>query len=437
MPALKQHEFRPIAVEIEEAPLPIWEWATLSTIVLAVSATVGFLTLGQVDVVVSAQGKVIPRGQILVIQPLETGVVRKLNVKPGDFVRKGQTLMEIQPELVEPEIASAKKELDTLSVQRERIMALVQGRAFSPSSSGSGEVSPTQLALEANLYQTERDALTQELKTKDSEKAQVEKQISVTERSLQEAKEMLALAKQKWEKISAVESLLSSYEIDPVKSDMVKFESERDRAEAQLAELNHKLLALDSQKAEIKKDFSRRLLKEIDQTKQQEIELSARLRQHGFRIAMQNIVAPADGTINERFVNTEGGVVTPAEKLMTLVPKDQPLEIEALATNRDVGYIRPDLKASLKIDTFDYQRYGLIDATVTKVASDSIKDEKLGEVFKVYLRPEKLTLKVDGKVTPITSGMTVVSEIKVGKRRMIEFFLNPIIKSWQHSVSLK
>lgn len=435
MPALKQHEFRPIAVEIEEAPLPIWEWATLSTIVLAVSATIGFLTLGQVDVVVSAQGKVIPRGQILVIQPLETGVVRKLKVKPGDFVHKGQTLVEIQPELIEPEIASAKKELDTLALQRERIMALVGERDFAPRS--GADVSATQLALESNLYHSERESLTQELNTKESEKAQVEKQILVTERSLQEAKEMLSLTKQKWEKISAVESLLSSNEIDPVKSDMVKYASERDKAEGQLAELQHKLIALDSQKAEIKKDFSRRLLKEIDQTKQQEIELSARLQQHGFRIAMQNIVAPADGTINERFINTEGGVVTPAEKLMTLVPKDQPLEIEALATNHDVGYIRPDLKASIKVDTFDYQRYGLIDARVTKVGSDSVKDEKLGEVFKVYLRPEQLTLKVDGKVTPITSGMTVMSEIKVGKRRMIEFFLNPVIKSWQHSVSLK
>lgn len=109
MPALKPHQFRPIAVEIEETPLPLWEWLTLSTVITSLIAGLCFLFFGQIDVVVTARGKVIPQGQILVIQPLETGVVRSIKVRSGDRVKKGQLLVEIEPDLTEPELLSAKQ----------------------------------------------------------------------------------------------------------------------------------------------------------------------------------------------------------------------------------------------------------------------------------------------------------------------------------------
>lgn len=434
MPSLKQHQFRPIAVEIEETPLPLWEWLTLSTIVISVVSAIAFLYLGQVDIVVSAHGKVVPRGQILVVKPLETGVVKSIAVKPGDFVRQGQLLMEIEPDLTEPELLSAKRELDNIGIQRQRIMSLVTEAEFEPSKS---ECSPEQVALERTLYRTERDALEQKLRTKESERAQTVKQLAAQEREKLESESLLKIAQEKWEKVAAVEGLLASKDIDPVKEELTRYESERDKADSRIAELNHKLSEIDSEKLEFRQEFNKRLLAELDANKQQEVELSARLREHGFRTNLQRVLAPADGTINERFVNTVGGVVSAAEKLMTIVPKNEPLIIEALAENRDVGFIKAGMKSSIKVDTFDYQRYGLLQGSVKDVASDSIKDEKLGEVFVVRVVPEKTSLMVDGKETPINSGMTVDAEIKVGKRRMIEFFLNPILKSWQHSVSLK
>lgn len=186
MSALKQHEFRPIAVEIEEAPLPIWEWLTLATIVTTVSATVGFLTLGEVDVVVSAQGKVIPQGQILLIQPLETGVVRELKVKPGDFVHKGQTLVEIEPELIEPEILSAWKELDTLSLQKERTMALIGGGAFVPSAAAHPEC--TSLNVSVPLFDGFKNAAMREKKRAEIDRLVLERDKKIADLKLQAEK---------------------------------------------------------------------------------------------------------------------------------------------------------------------------------------------------------------------------------------------------------
>jgi hemolysin D len=434
MRALDKHQFRPIAVEIEETPLPVWEWLTLSTIVLTICLAVGFLTMGQVDIVVSAHGKVVPQGQVLVIQPLETGVVKEILAKPGDFVHKGQVLMEIEPELVQPELVSAKNELDVLQLKRARIISSVSDAPFNPLASAC---SARQVQLEKSIYESESASLAQQLNTKEAEREQIKKQIEAANHAYDEANKLLKLAEAKWSKLDQVETLLSNKDLDPVKEEIVRYQSDMNKTNSQLAELNHKLAQIDSQKAEIRKDFSRRLLKELDETKNQEIELNAKVRQHSFRNQLQRITAPTDGTINERFLNTVGGVVSPAEKLMTLVPKDKPLEIEALALNRDVGFIRPGMRASVKIDTFDYQKYGLIEGSVTKVASDSIKDDELGQVFVVTIKPDKTVLRVDGRDATINPGMTVESEIKVGKRRMIEFFLNPVIKSWQHSVSLK
>lgn len=430
MPELKKHQFRPIAVEIEEAPLPVWEWLTLSTIVFSVAACLGFLCLGEVDIVVGAHGKVVPQGQILVIQPLETGVLRRIHVKPGDSVRKGQLLMEVEPELIEPALLSARAELGVLSLKRNRVMALISGGGFSSGGSRQGQ-------FEQALYDGEKSLLEQELRTKESETKQVLEQRAASERALKESQDLSIMAQDKWSKLEPVQDILSSKDIDPVKEEMLKHQSDSDKLKIQLSEYDHKLMQIESQKIELRRDFNKRLLKELDDSRQQELELNARLREHSYRNQLQRIIAPADGVINERFINTEGGVVTPAEKLMTLVPDDKPLEIEALADNHDVGFIKPGMKASIKIDTFDYQKYGLIDGVVKKVASDSIKDEKLGQVFVVSITPNKTTLKVEGKETPISSGMTVESEIKVGKRKIIEFFLNPILKSWNHSVSLK
>jgi hemolysin D len=197
------------------------------------------------------------------------------------------------------------------------------------------------------------------------------------------------------------------------------------------------LKQLDSQIGEIRYDYRNKLLKELSENRQRTIALSAKFRQSAFVNARQKIVAPVDGIINERFVNTVSGVVTPAEKLMTLVPKNQPLQVEAVAENKDAGFIRGQMPVAIKIDAFDYQRYGVIPGVVTRVSSDSIHDEKLGDIFKVLIAPQKRSLMVDGRPVPISCGMTVVAEVKVGKRRIIEFFLNPILKSWDKSVSLK
>lgn len=151
----------------------------------------------------------------------------------------------------------------------------------------------------------------------------------------------------------------------------------------------------------------------------------------------QILRSPIDGYVNKILVHTIGGVVTPAEKIMTIVPKDAKMQIKAKVLNQDVGFIEPDMPVSIKVDTYNFQKYGILDGVVTIVSPNSIEDEHLGPVYEVYIDPKNTTLMVEGKEQTIKYGMATTNEIKIGKRRIIEFFIYPLIKYMDESIKVR
>lgn len=151
----------------------------------------------------------------------------------------------------------------------------------------------------------------------------------------------------------------------------------------------------------------------------------------------QILKSPIDGYVNEIFVHTIGGVVTPAEKIMSVVPKDAPLIIKAKVLNQDAGFVETGMPVSIKVDTYNFQKYGILDGEVTIVSPNSVDDQQLGPVFEVYIEPKNTTLMVEGKEQTIKFGMTTTNEIKIGKRRIIEFFIYPLIKYMDESIKVR
>lgn len=151
----------------------------------------------------------------------------------------------------------------------------------------------------------------------------------------------------------------------------------------------------------------------------------------------QILTSPIDGYVNKILVHTIGGVVTPAEKIMTIVPKNAKMVVKAKVLNQDVGFVEENMPVSIKIDTYNFQKYGIINGIVTLVSPNSIQDEKLGDVYEVYIEPKNTTLLVEGKEQSIKFGMTTTNEIKIGKRRIIEFFIYPLIKYMDESIKVR
>ena len=151
----------------------------------------------------------------------------------------------------------------------------------------------------------------------------------------------------------------------------------------------------------------------------------------------QLVKSPIDGYINKVYIHTAGGAAMPADKLMTIVPKNAPFIIKAKVLNKDIGFVKEGMPVSIKIDAYDFQKYGILNGRVKLVSANSTRDNVLGEVFEIYIEPEQTVLLVEGKEQRIKYGMTSVNEIKTGKRRMIEFFIYPLIKYMDESIKVR
>jgi hemolysin D len=143
----------------------------------------------------------------------------------------------------------------------------------------------------------------------------------------------------------------------------------------------------------------------------------------------QNLYAPVRGTVKGLLTNTVGGIVTPAQILMEIVPIGDTLEVEAFLSNQDIGYVKSGQKAEIKIATYPFTKYGVINGLVTHVADDATVEEKQGLLlYRVRLVMEKSSILVDGQDQPLMPGMAVSAEIATDKRRLIEFVLSPLLK---------
>jgi hemolysin D len=133
-------------------------------------------------------------------------------------------------------------------------------------------------------------------------------------------------------------------------------------------------------------------------------------------------------------VRTVGGVVTEAQVLMVIVPKDDALEVEAFLENKDIGFVNAGQQAEVKIETFPFTKYGTIPASLTHVSHDAINDEKRGLIYSTRARLQRATVQVEDKTVNLSAGMAVTVEIKTGKRRVIEYFLSPLLQYGNESL---
>jgi len=151
----------------------------------------------------------------------------------------------------------------------------------------------------------------------------------------------------------------------------------------------------------------------------------------------QILTSPAEGYIGQVFIHTEGAVVNPAEKIVSVVPKNTKLKIKAKVLNRDIGFVKEGMPVSIKADAYDFQKYGMFKGYVETISPNSIKDEQFGDIFEIYIALQNRVLKVKGEGESIKIGMNTTNEINIGKRRIIEFFIYPLIKYLDEGIKVR
>jgi len=448
--------FLPAALEITETPPSPIGRAIGASIIAVFCFAVAWASFGSVDIVASATGKIVPGGRTKLIQPFETGVVRAIHVRDGQTVKAGDVLIELDPTMTEADNERQKSDLLAAELDVARLRAgLAEDplAAFRPPQSAS--------AAEIEMHRqflisqrAEQNAKLAEIERqqgqKEAERATTSASVAKLQATIPVLQERVDIRKNLVDKALASKVVyLSEYqELVGLQQDLLLQQSrlrEADAATALLKETREKTAA----------EYRRSTYDALAKAEQKAASAAQEVIKAERRTKLQRLAAPVDGIVQQLAVHTVGGVVTPAQALAVVVPSESQLEIEAMLSNRDIGFVHPGQKAEIKVDTFNFTRYGLLHGEVLSVSSDAItrdrqqgtsNDRAMGAAtnssepkgqeleYAARISLDRKAMQVDEKLVKLGPGMAVTVEIKTGSRTIISYLLSPLARYKQESL---
>ncbi|PUA29732.1 MAG: secretion protein HlyD [Cellvibrio sp. 79] len=445
-------EFMPAALELQETPPnPLVRWLAWTLIALFV-LTLLWACFGKVDVVASAEGKIIPGSRVKQIQPLDKGVIKAIHVKDGQYVKEGDPLVELDRTITSADQARMQQELHNASLNlasSEALQELIADPKSISLTKKPASASDLKLNIDGKFKLAAAEVLLHQQKTWEQWQ-QYQAQLS----SLRSA-----LTKANSEKIANLETIKKLEQTLPMigkradglrslyqknmasEAEYLELEQQRIERTQDLAtqqQIQQQLIAAINEAQQqinaLKADASSKLLAQIADNRNQIATITEELIKARDLNDKQILYAPVSGYVQQLAVNTIGGVVTEAQQLMIVVPEEENLEVQVMLGNQEIGFVQGNMPAEIKIHTFPFTKYGLIDATVTHISEDAILDEKLGLVYAMHLKMHKSTIRVEAKDVKLIPGMAVTAEVKTTQRRVIEYFLSPLLRYKQESI---
>jgi len=407
----QEAEFLPAALSLQEKPVsPTARWLGRLLMALVAVALV-WSVLGRMDIIVNASGKVIPSGRTKTLASVDVASVRAVHVVEGQAVKAGQVLIELDATAFDAERDKAQGEATQARLQAERAHALIAAMESAraprlPDIPGLAE--EKWRAAQAHLEGQYRD---------------FRAKLARIEGDIQRFEEALPLATRR---ARDFEALAKNHDV----STHAWLEKEQARIElaGQLQDAKNQRAALIAETRRAAFDLLTEGRKLADASRQDE----RRASEHG---KLLKLSAPVDGTVQQLTVHTVGGVVPAAQPLMLVVPRETVVEVEAFLENKDIGFVREGQEAAVKVEAFEYTKYGTVPGRVSHVSQDAIQDEKKGLIYSVKVALDKSSLPVEGRDRPLSAGMSVSVEIKTGERRVIEYVLSPLLQHQRESLN--
>ena len=402
--------FLPAALALQERPISPVARLTGRLLMTLVVTLLLWSIFGKIDIVVNAAGKIIPSGHTKAIASVDVASVRALHVQEGQSVKAGDVLVELDTSALDAERDKAKGDAVAASLLAARSKAMIAAidRLKPPRLAASDGVPREKWpAAERHLREQYRD-FRAKLTRIDSEIKRYSQALPLVARRAADFKEL------------AAEHNVSTHAWLEQEQAKIDLEGQLTAAHNQRAELI----------AQARKE-AHDALTEGDRLAHYSAQDAVRAEAHS---RLLTLTAPVDGTVQQLAAHTVGGVVPAAQPIMLVVPKDDKVEVEAFLENKDIGFVRLGQPAAVKIDAFEYTKYGTVPGSVSHVSHDAIEDEKKGLIYAVRVLLDRSTLNVDGQEMALTPGMSVNVEIKTGNRRVIEYVLSPVLRHQRESL---
>jgi len=433
MPRLPyEAQFLPAALALQDTPVGPAPRVAMRLLMAFSALALLWAGFGRLDIVATAQGKIIANGRTKTIQPFETATVSAIHVVDGQRVNAGAALIDLDATGTRADKARILNDLAVARLQVARqqalFMSLKTGRTPKLERSVPADESLVReaerlLSAQYDEYLTRRNRIDAEISKREAEWNSIQEQVDKLQQTV-------PIAEQRAQDFRNLVQKNFVSRHDYLDREQARIEQVADLASqrSRLKEIDAALNEARSQRLALTAETQRSSLDSLNEGRQKLAALEQELLKADARNNLMRLTAPVTGTVQQLAVHTVGGVVTPAQPVMLIVPDDHPLEVEAFIENKDIGFVKPGQDSEIKIETFPYTKYGTIHAGIVSVSHDAINDEKRGLIYAARVKPDRSTITVDGTDVNLSPGMAVSVEIKTGKRRVIEYFLNPLLQ---------
>ncbi len=431
-------EFLPAVLALQDTPLSplprVALWTLLSLLLLALL----WACFGKIDIVAVATGRVVLNGNSKVIQAPDNARISQIHVTDGQLVKAGDVLLTLDAEAAQADVSRLQKSLSSAQLDVEQGQALDQAvvggkkpiiSKIPQADHGMSVEAQQRVTSQYFEYQTKRNQLASQIHQHEAERESVQAQIQSIQQTLpliqQQENDYKGLLENNYlPRHTYLEKQRQRLELEGT---LATQKSRLNELSAAIQATRNQQLELDAETRRTSRDAIQKGMLESAQTEQDLVKATRQNR-------LMTITAPVSGTVQQLAVHTIGGVVTPAQSLMVIVPKQDGIQVDATIENKDVGFVSVGQEAVVKVETFQFTKYGTLPAHVISISQDAIIDEKRGPIFNAQIGLDKSWLNVDGKRINLSPGMTVTAEVKTGKRRIIEYFLSPLLQHGNESL---
>jgi hemolysin D len=444
----RDREFLPAALEILETPPPPIPVVTMLTICAFFAALLVWSYFGRLDVHAVAQGKIERVGRAKVIQPLDPGKISAIHVATGDHVKAGEVMLELDPaEALADASTQRDAEFSSLAeVDRRRAAGEAVRNLQKQLGHGDGA------EARAELQEIAADPMGRAAWSASIPESFRLRESTLLSSDIFQLLDGLAnVDKQEAQKQATLERLQMSIAF---KEELQKSQAALASDQGQLIETDAALKELESEKLKTVSAFIADNQNKLVEAGRKSDEAHEAVNKAEARLKRTNLVSPIDGVVQQISVTTIGQVVTTGQQLIVVTPSEGELQVEALIANVDIGFIKLGQEAAIKVDAFPFTRFGVLHGKVEKIAAEAVDEQAAKRamadatsadspnvapsasapgqaqsfVFPVTISLDTAKIDIDGKLTPLSPGMTVTAEIRTDSRRVIDYVLSPLAK---------
>ena len=438
-------DFQPDAIQIRDEKLPLWTRLGMVFSLLFFVAAVLWACLAKVDVIVQAPGKIASDKQIIAIKPIDTSIIEQVHVNIGDIVKQGDILISFDQTINQKEIQRLEREICVLETKVDRFSCEFEKRNYVPAKPKYSNLPKAEYELigkaeKAIFDQRQRD-YNERITYYDSAIRQLDASRKTKEDSLRKQSERLKVVQQMEKMYSGLseKKAASLRDLWNVQISRMEMEANVDSLQNSLVELAHQRESYIAQKNAFQQEWANNISEELVKLAR-ELDSNIKTLDKNRRLASYvDHRAPCDAMVHEIAPLSVGSAAREGETVMTLIPLDGNLEIEAEIRPQDISRVKIGSETKIKLDAYPFQKYGTMDGKVRTISHDTMMRQQQPTIENPNPSYYRARVSINGKLhrTPrnfrLIPGMVAQVEIKIGRRRVIEYVIHPLIKMFDEA----